>query len=106
MNSGDIVQWEFDGLHLAHCILFWIPRTPELIGLTTNFEIGYWIARNQGKIVYGRPENAHRIGYVDAMWKISLRQEGRDRPIYRTLEDTVEAAILIAKTAYDTGRFK
>ena len=52
----DIPEWEFTGLKLADVILFWVARTRELIALTTNFELGYWLGRERSKIVYGRPE--------------------------------------------------
>jgi len=63
-----IPLWEFCGLMECDEILFWIPRTRELIGLTTNFEIGYWIARERHKITYGRPDDAFRMKYIDLMW--------------------------------------
>src|SRR6056297_648101 len=46
-----IPLWEFTGLQRADCILFWIPRTRELIGLTTNWELGYWMGRKPEKVV-------------------------------------------------------
>ena len=99
-----IPLWEYKGLQLAKVILFWIPRTRELIGLTTNFELGYWIARDRNKMIYGRPDDAYRMSYLDIMWKAdALRwRNGLLEPsypvnsspaIYKTLEDTVKASI-------------
>jgi hypothetical protein len=72
--------------------MFWIPRTRELIGLTTNMEFGYWQARDPNKMVYGRPDDAYRIQYLDIMWEAASK--GIYEPIiYHTLEETVGAAI-------------
>lgn len=84
-----IPLWEFEWLKRATCIMFWIPRTWELIGLTTNFEIGYWLAKCPEKVVYGRPDEAYRIQYVDIMWQADTG----NMPICNTLEDTVKMAI-------------
>ncbi len=93
----DIPQWEFAGLQQSHVIMFWIPRTRELIGLTTNHEHGYWMARDRSKVVYGRPDDAYRITYLDIMWVEDFKRRGIPNsampPIYNTLEKTVDAAI-------------
>jgi hypothetical protein len=94
----DLPVWEFEGLRKSHVIMFWIPRSRELIGLTTNFELGYWIARDRSKVIYGRPDDAYRIVYSDIMWV----EDGKNRsdycsydsfPIYNTLEKTVVASL-------------
>ena len=88
-----IVHWENNGLSCADCILLWLPRTKELIGLTTNFEFGYWLAMAPQKIVYGRPADAYRNKYVDLMWGIHhTRMKYPVLPIYDTLEKTVRAS--------------
>ena len=93
-----IPLWEFNGLKTADCILFWIPRTRELIGLTTNWELGYWIGRKVDKVVYGRPDDAYRIRYLDIMWEAIFNERGIDTPVINsTLRDTVSAAILKAR---------
>ena len=91
----DLPVWEFRGLTNSDVIMFWVPRTRELIGLTTNYEIGYWTARDGSKIVYGRPDDAYRINYLDIMWvEDSKRTKARHLgPIYNTLEKTVNAAL-------------
>lgn len=92
----DLPVWEFEGLRRCGVIMFWIPRTRELIGLTTNYEIGYWTAKDRNKVIYGRPDDAYRINYCDIMWvedgKFNATQKF-DFPIYNTLEKTVRAAI-------------
>ena len=93
----DIPQWEYAGLQMAQVIMFWIPRTKELIGLTTNHEHGYWMARDREKVVYGRPDDAYRISYLDIMWVEDFKRRGiplkQMPPIYDTLEKTVEEAM-------------
>lgn len=87
-----IVEWENNGLTRADCIMFWIPRTRELLGLTTNFELGYWLAKCPQKIIYGRPNDAYRIRYQDLMWCIHFGNNPIPL-IYETLEETIKAAI-------------
>lgn len=89
-----IPEWEHTGLRLSTVIMFWVPRTRELIGLTTNHEIGYWMARDRAKIVYGRPDNAYRIEYNDIMFAVDCKERGVEMgPIHSTLDATVRAAI-------------
>lgn len=95
----DLPVWEFEGLRRCRVIMFWVNRSRELIGLTTNHELGYWMAKDRKKVIYGRPDDAYRIQYSDIMWV----EDGKTRdviedidpkfPIYNTLEKTVKAAI-------------
>jgi len=99
-GKGWIPLWEYNGLKRADCIMFWIPRTRELIGLTTNWELGYWIGRDLRKVVYGRPDDAYRIDYLDIMWKAVIKEQNINQeiiaPIYNTLEETITHAIFFA----------
>lgn len=95
----DVPQWEFAGLQKCHVIMCWLPRTRELIGLTTNYELGYWVARDREKLIYGRPDDAYRVTYCDIMWvedaKRRQKETGKmpDVSIYNTLDKTVDAAL-------------
>jgi len=95
----DIPVWEYNGLQKAHIIMFWIPRTRHLIGLTTNHEHGYWMALKREKVVYGRPNDAYRISYLDIMWVEDAKRRSKETgqyvpcPIYNTLEKTVQATL-------------
>jgi hypothetical protein len=97
----DVPQWEFAGLQRSHVIMFWIPRTRELIGLTTNHEHGYWMARERNKVVYGRPDDAYRMSYLDIMWVEDAKRRAKEKgtpmnipcPIYNTMEKTIEASL-------------
>ncbi len=98
-GRDDIPLWEFEGLKQANVIMFWIPRTRELIGLTTNYELGYWTARNRSKVIYGRPDDAYRCGYTDIMWQADSDDFMADEGcvIWNNLKSTVSAAIELAK---------
>ena len=101
-----IPKWEFAGLNGCDCILFWIPRTKELIGLTTNHEMGYWLARNRRKLVYGRPDDSYRNAYLDVMWEIDYEKaEGSDYlPIQNTLAQTIAESIQLARQSLRSYR--
>lgn len=102
----DLPEWEFEGLSNSDVIIFWVCRTRELAGLTTNHELGYWMAKDRHKIVYGRPDDAYRTMYDDIMWNLDGRKNHPELkqhfPIYNTLEKTVNAALyLLAKKMRD-----
>lgn len=82
-------DWEYNWLHTADKIIFWIPRTRDLIGLTTNFEFGFWVAKNPEKVIYGAPPDAYRNEYLDIMWK----RAGQNIK-YNTLQETITATVL------------
>lgn len=78
--------WENQGLKTADCILFWVPRQMDTMpALTTNVEFGLYA--NFGKSILGAPENAENVRYLFA------KAEEFSIPTFRTLEETVEAAI-------------
>lgn len=90
--------WEMNGLIKADCILFWIPRTRELIGLTTNWELGFWMGRNINKVVYGRFDDSYRIGYLDIMWGTEFCGKGNKNEIHNTLSSTIASSIKLANS--------
>jgi nucleoside 2-deoxyribosyltransferase len=93
-----IPMWEYNGLKKADCIMFWIPRTRELIALTTNMEFGFWQGRQPSKMVYGRPDDAYRIGYLDVMWKaVANETNGYNPAIYNSIGETIAASIATAE---------
>lgn len=66
----DQVEWEEQGLRLSSLIVFWVPREKEtMLGLTTNIEFGYWMAKCPEKVLYGRPDNAENCRYLDWLFK-------------------------------------
>ena len=94
-----VPMWEYNGLKSCDTILFWIPRTRELIGLTTNWEQGYWMGKNIAKCVYGRPDESFRNNYNDLMWKQIIKEYNEINNnklvdiIYKTLYNTINKAI-------------
>lgn len=102
-----IPAWEFAGLCISDINMFWIPRTKELIGLTTNHEHGYWLAKKPEKLVYGRPDDSYRNTYLDLMFKFDAQQENRlQDSIHNTLSDTVAESIARAVENKDKFREK
>ncbi len=67
-------MWERIGLTNASVIAFWIPRhLPDMPAFTTNVEFGYWL--HTGKVVYGRPNDAEKIKYLDWLYKLDYDEE-------------------------------
>jgi hypothetical protein len=65
-----------------------------LIGLTTNHEHGYWLAKATEKVVYGRPDDSYRNTYLDLMWEFEAAQQGyTPTKIFNNLPELVKAAI-------------
>jgi 8-oxo-dGTP pyrophosphatase MutT (NUDIX family) len=82
----DQVEWEEKCLHMADCILFWVPRNISTMpAFTTNTEWGVW--QDSGKVVFGAPDNASKVRYQQYYankFKV---------PIASSLRDTVNNAI-------------
>lgn len=91
----DLPPWEHAGMELADIVMFWVPRTRELIGLTTNFEFGYYIGKCRSKVVYGRPNDAYRIDYLDIVWRLDAENYpyAVDAEICETLEATIDKTL-------------
>ena len=62
--------------------MFWIPRSKDMLGLSTNVEFGFLISK--GKMVYGRPNNAFKCLFLDYLYENKLNKKPSE-----TLEDTV-----------------
>ena len=86
----DQAQWERDALSNASVIAFWIPRTlPDMPAFTTNVEFGYWI--HTGKVLYGRPDEAKKIKYLDWLYKTDTN----NKPL-SNLEELLNSSIELA----------
>ena len=73
-NYVDQANWEREALTEATVILFWIPRSlPDMPGFSTNVEFGYWL--HSGKVLYGRPDSASKIKYLDWLYKVDTGLE-------------------------------
>ena len=83
----DQVEWEREALSNASVILFWVPRVlPDMPAFTTNVEFGYWL--HTGKVIYGRPDDARKIRYLDWLYKKDTNKDP-----YNNLDDLLRAAI-------------
>ena len=83
------VWWERKALYNADVILFWIPRDMEILpAMTTNVEFGYWLAKNSGKVLYGRPDDSVKNRYLDWLYET----ETGNKP-YSNLEELLKEGI-------------
>ncbi len=90
----DQAAWEREALSEASVIVFWVPRELETMpAFTTNVEFGYWINRN--KIVYGRPDKARKIKYLDWLYDIDYMKKP-----YNNLPDLLKRSIFLAEEQY------
>lgn len=70
IDYADQIDWELDSLTKASVIAFWVPRNmANMPALTTNVEFGYWLAKSPERVLYGRPNNATNIRYLDSLYK-------------------------------------
>lgn len=70
----DQAMWEREALTEADVIVFWVPRSlPDMPAFTTNVEFGYWL--HSGKVLYGRPDIAEKIKYLDWLYKVDYGLE-------------------------------
>ncbi len=87
----DEIEWDLKALSTCDLIVFWIPRKkPHMLGLTSNVEFGYYI--NKKNIIYGRPDNADEISYLDWLYK----KDTGETP-FNNLEDLLVESIRILK---------
>lgn len=82
--------WERNTYLNSTVILFWVPREiPNMLGLTTNVEFGYWL--KSGKCIYGRPDFAQRTRYLDWLYNLEYNKEP-----YNNLEELLKETIKLA----------
>ena len=85
-NNYEEIKWDLKALEEAKVVMMWIPRNPDMLGLSSNVEFGYLL--NKGNIVYGRPEKAFRCELLDYLYKEKL-----NRDYSKSLEELVKEAI-------------
>lgn len=93
VDYTDQVEWEREALSSASVIAFWVPRSiPDMPAFTTNVEFGYWIHSN--KMLYGRPDNAAKVSYLDWLYKKDLNMDP-----FNNLEDLLIRSIELANAS-------
>lgn len=86
-DYADQAGWEREALLNASIIVFWIPRTiPDMPAFTTNVEFGYWL--HTGKVIYGRPDDACKVKYLDWLYKTDTNEEP-----FHIIEDLLKEAM-------------
>lgn len=86
--------WEYQGLHLASHILFWIPRDKNHPAFTTNIEFGEWMSAPN--VVVGFPPNSERNEYL--IERLNLLY----KPHYSTLREACIQILENSKTPTKT----
>ena len=82
----DQIEWEESCLHLADCIVFWVPRDLQTMpAYTTNIEWGVW--GDSRKAVLGAPKDAPKLRYL-RYYADKYYAPQRD-----TLEETLSVAL-------------
>ena len=83
--------WERKALENADCILFWIDRQIQnnMPAFTTNVEFGTFLQIKPNQIVYGRPDSADKMRYLDWLYKY---ERGSDVIIYNDFNKALKAA--------------
>lgn len=88
-NYLDQVTWERQMRERADVILFWVPRElARMPAFTTNVEFGE--DYDTHKMVYGRPPQAPKTRYLDALYEGFAR-----KPPCETLEATIEDTLAL-----------
>ncbi len=91
----DQAMWERIALTNATVIIFWIPRKlPDMAAFTTNVEFGYWL--HSGKVVYGRPNDASKIKYLDWLYALDY-----NKTPYDDLQSLLEESVQLVDNLYD-----
>jgi 8-oxo-dGTP pyrophosphatase MutT (NUDIX family) len=85
IDYTDQVEWESKCLNIADVILFWVPRSDDMPGLTTNVEYGEWM--KTGKCVLGYPKDAGKMRFL------SSKAADNFIPEANSIKDTVKNAL-------------
>lgn len=96
----DQAEWERESLTEATVILFWIPRDlKDMPAFTTNVEFGYWL--HTGKVIYGRPDNAVKVKYLDWLYKVDYNKEP-----FNDLEELLKETINLVDELYENTNYR
>lgn len=96
----DQAMWERIALTEATVILFWIPRElPDMPAFTTNVEFGYWL--HSGKVIYGHPDNAKKVKYLDWLYKVDYNKEP-----FSNIDELLKESINLANELYNEESYE
>lgn len=96
----DQAEWEREALTNASVIAFWIPRElPDMPAFTTNVEFGYWL--HSGKVLYGRPDSASKIKYLDWLYKVDYNKEP-----FNDLDELLKESIMMVDELYEDSNYE
>lgn len=84
------MKWDQCALESSTVVMFWIPRSSDMLGLSTNVEFGYMLCK--GNFIYGRPDDAFRCQFLDFLYSDKLGRE-----YCSTLESTIRGVIKYLK---------
>lgn len=79
------IEWEDSAMGRADAILMWVDRTKEFPAMTTNIEFGRYL--ESGRLVYGRPDTALNVKYLDEQVK------KRRRPVFNDIGHLVDEVL-------------
>lgn len=87
IDKDEQFEWEWEALHNSDLVVFWVPRRfPDLPAMSTNVEFGFYIT--QKPILYGRPVDADKNGYLDKLYNKYLMKEP-----YKDLKSLLQSAV-------------
>lgn len=96
----DQAMWERIALTEATVILFWIPRElPDMPAFTTNVEFEYWL--HSGKVIYGHPDNAKKVKYLDWLYKVDYNKEP-----FSNIDELLKESINLANELYNEESYE
>lgn len=75
-------NWENEAMKKASAIVFWLERTDEHPGFTSNYEIGQWMS--SPGVYVGIPEDSKK---KNANNYIAIKAEQAGKKVYSTLKD-------------------
>jgi hypothetical protein len=84
----DQKPWELQYLKAVTVIAFWMPRSEELRGMTSNVEFGLFA--HGGKVVLGYPEEAEHMGYLRYIADVEAHI-----PVAHTMRATIDLSLAL-----------
>jgi len=79
------IEWEHKGLEMAKYRVFYLARKlPDMMGLTTNIEFGYWFHKAPNSLLVGIPKDSDKNRYIEYI----MKKQGLS--IYRNMQEIIE----------------